>query len=55
MRRLTFLWIIPAAVAGLALFVFVGGTVVQVLWNFRERFAERWGRRPAAPTVVDPQ
>ena len=103
MRR-KFLWFVPAALAALTLFIFIGGTIVQFLWNwlmppvfglkaltfwqalallalcrilfgglgrgprgprhrwspdekarFRERFAERWGRRPSPPPVAEPQ
>lgn len=33
MRRRWF-WIVPAAIAGLVLFTFLGGTAVQLLWNW---------------------
>jgi hypothetical protein len=33
MRR-KLLWIVPAAIAGLVLFIFIGGTAVQLLWNW---------------------
>jgi hypothetical protein len=31
-RRL--FWIIPAAIAGITLFIVIGGTAVQLLWNW---------------------
>jgi hypothetical protein len=33
MRR-KLLWIVPAAIAGLVLFIVIGGTAVQLLWNW---------------------
>src|SRR5262249_23615621 len=33
-RRKKLLWIVPAAIAGMALFVFIGGQVVMRLWNW---------------------
>ena len=33
MRR-KLLWMVPAGIAGLVLFVFIGGTAVQLLWNW---------------------
>jgi len=28
------IWIVPAAIAGLALFIFLGGEIVKLLWNW---------------------
>jgi len=28
------IWIVPAAIAGLTLFVFLGGEIVKLLWNW---------------------
>jgi hypothetical protein len=33
MRRKNLIWIAPLALAGLALFVFIGGEIVMQLWN----------------------
>ena len=33
MRR-KWLWFLPIGVAAIALFIFIGGTVVQLLWNW---------------------
>jgi len=34
MRRKRLLWIAPAAIVGMALFIFIGGEVVMRLWNW---------------------
>jgi len=34
MRRKRILWIAPAAMVGLAVFIFIGGEVVMRLWNW---------------------
>jgi len=34
MRRKKLIWIIPAAILGMALFAFIGGEVVKLLWNW---------------------
>jgi len=34
MRRKRLLWIAPAAIVGMALFIFIGGEVVMHLWNW---------------------
>jgi len=34
MRRKKLFFIIPAAIVGLALFLFIGGEVVKLLWNW---------------------
>jgi hypothetical protein len=34
MRRRRLVWIIPLALLGITLFVFLGGTIVQYLWNW---------------------
>ena len=33
-RRKKLLWVVPAAIAGMALFVFIGGEIVMRLWNW---------------------
>ena len=33
MRRKLF-WLVPAGIAALTLFIFIGGTAVQLLWNW---------------------
>jgi hypothetical protein len=33
-RRKRLIWIVPAALLGLALFVFIGGEIVMRLWNW---------------------
>ena len=33
-RRKRLIWIIPAAIVGITAFVFVGGEVVKLLWNW---------------------
>jgi len=34
MRKKKLLWIIPAAIIGMALFIAIGGEVVMLLWNW---------------------
>jgi hypothetical protein len=34
MRRKKLLFIVPAAIAGIVLFTFIGGTIVRLLWNW---------------------
>lgn len=34
MKRKKWLWWIPAGIAAMVLFIFLGGTVVQLLWNW---------------------
>jgi len=34
MRRKKLLWIIPLAILGMALFAFLGGELVRLLWNW---------------------
>jgi hypothetical protein len=34
MRRKKLLWIVPAAIAGMVLFTFIGGEIVLHLWNW---------------------
>lgn len=34
MKRKRLIWMIPAALAGAALFVFLGGQIVLLLWNW---------------------
>ena len=34
MKRKKLLWIAPAAIAGIALFAFLGGEIVKLLWNW---------------------
>jgi hypothetical protein len=34
MRRKKWIFIVPAALAGMALFIFLGGEVVKLLWNW---------------------
>jgi hypothetical protein len=33
-RKKRLLWIVPAAIAGMALFIFIGGEIVMHLWNW---------------------
>ena len=33
-RKWSWIYIVPLAIVGLAVFVFVGGTIVQLLWNW---------------------
>jgi uncharacterized membrane protein len=33
-RKRKLIWIIPAAIAGIALFIFIGGEIVRLLWNW---------------------
>jgi hypothetical protein len=33
-RKRKLFWIVPAAIAGLALFIFIGGEIVMRLWNW---------------------
>lgn len=33
-RKKRLIWIVPAAIAGMALFIFVGGEIVMHLWNW---------------------
>jgi hypothetical protein len=33
-RRKRLIWIVPAAILGLALFIFIGGEIVMRLWNW---------------------
>ena len=34
MRRKKLLWIAPLAILGLAVFIFIGGEIVRLLWNW---------------------
>jgi len=34
MKRKKLLWMIPAGIAAMVLFIFLGGTLVKVLWNW---------------------
>ena len=33
-RRKKLFWIVPAAIVGIALFIFIGGEIVMRLWNW---------------------
>jgi len=33
-RRRRLIWIIPAAIVGITLFIFIGGEIVKLLWNW---------------------
>lgn len=33
-RRRNLVWMIPAAIVGMALFIFIGGEIVKLLWNW---------------------